>query len=94
MDASQPKLSDERDKCNDKRLMLKSFKETQFQTEEMQDEFKISCPVEFVAQQPVQITRRSPRLACANYKKISKDDRIKIGTHHHGELQMFDKWNT
>ena len=56
MDASQPKLSDVRDKCNDKRLILKSFKETQFQNEEMQHEFKISRPVEFVAQQPVQIT--------------------------------------
>ena len=62
IDASQPKLSDERDKCNDKRLMLIFLKETQFQTEEMQAEFKISGPVEFVAQQPAQITRRSQRL--------------------------------
>ena len=44
-------------------LHYQSFKETQFQTEEMQNEFKISRPMEFVAQQPAQITSRSPRLA-------------------------------
>ena len=35
--------------------MLKSFKEPQFQTEGMQDGFKILRPVEFVAQQLAQI---------------------------------------